>query len=325
MPLASLVRMPTTTATASDGSLPRVRSAAIITAVWVAVALVAAGQTIALVRLTGRADLAGSMLSRLSILPLWALATPLILRSARSLSVLGPDGRPNVIAAAGHVALGSVFIVATNVIVRLPLAVAADGGLQVLARSTMQGVAEFYPPALVIYGVIVAVGHGLSRRSAAVRQLASPDPVVPATAIAETPLTEPRVTLPAESAVEIPPEDANRSTTGTNGHLTVRQWNRVHLVPLEDIDWVEAQDNYIVIHAASRAYKGRDRISDVEGQLDARRFVRIHRSTIVHTAKIRELQPLTHGDHAVILRDGTVLRVARSRRQALGEALGIEL
>src|SRR4029079_17134064 len=110
-----------------------------------------------------------------------------------------------------------------------------------------------------------------------------------------------------------------------DGHITVRQWNRVHLVRVEDIDFVEAEDNYVVVHAASRSYKGRDRISDVESQLDARRFVRIHRSTIVHVAKIREVQPLTHGDHAVILRDGKVLRMARSRRQALEVALGLEL
>ena len=110
-----------------------------------------------------------------------------------------------------------------------------------------------------------------------------------------------------------------------DGHIAVRQWNRVHFVRVEDIDFVEAEDNYVVVHAAARAYKGRDRISDVASQLDARRFVRIHRSTIVHVAKIREVQPLTHGDHAVILRDGKVLRVARSRRQALEVALGVEL
>jgi len=110
-----------------------------------------------------------------------------------------------------------------------------------------------------------------------------------------------------------------------DGHIAVRQWNRVHFVRVEDIDFVEAEDNYVVVHAASRTYKGRDRISDVESQLDARRFVRIHRSTIVHLAKIREVQPLTHGDHAVILRDGKVLRVARSRRPALELALGLEL
>jgi two-component system LytT family response regulator len=96
-------------------------------------------------------------------------------------------------------------------------------------------------------------------------------------------------------------------------------------VRVDEIDWVEAKDNYVVVHAAARSYKGRERISDVEVQLDARRFVRIHRSTIVHVAKIREVQPLTHGDHAVILRDGTVLRVARSRRQVLSEALGLDL
>jgi two-component system LytT family response regulator len=95
-------------------------------------------------------------------------------------------------------------------------------------------------------------------------------------------------------------------------------------VRVEDIDFVQAEDNYVVVHAASKAYKGRERISEVESQLDARRFVRIHRSTIVHVAKIREVQPLTHGDHAVILRDGKVLRVARSRRQALEQALGVE-
>jgi two-component system LytT family response regulator len=107
--------------------------------------------------------------------------------------------------------------------------------------------------------------------------------------------------------------------------LVVRQWNRVHFVRLEDVDWVEAEDNYVVVHAAGRRYKGRERIADVEARLDRRRFVRIHRSTIVHTARIREVQPLTHGDHAVILRDGTALRVARSRRQALETALGTPL
>jgi two-component system LytT family response regulator len=53
--------------------------------------------------------------------------------------------------------------------------------------------------------------------------------------------------------------------------------------------------------------------------------VRIHRSSIVSVARIREVQPLGHGDHAVILRCGRVLRVARTRRAALAGALGVEL
>jgi two-component system LytT family response regulator len=175
----------------------------------------------------------------------------------------------------------------------------------------MQGVAEYYPPAMVVYGVIVAIGHFLFR------------PPAQASAAVETaPL--PTSAPPTPSSLPAAVADAPRPAESL-GHITVRQWNRVHLVRVEDIDFVEAEDNYVVVHAASRTYKGRDRISDVESQLDARRFVRIHRSTIVHLAKIREVQPLTHGDHAVILRDGKVLRVARSRRQALGDALGVQL
>jgi hypothetical protein len=290
----------------------RLLGPAAIAGVWTIVAMAAAVQAVALVRLDGRPDMARAILGRLSILPLWALATPLILRSARRFPVVRPDRRISLESAAAHVALGSVFIVLSNLAIRLPAAfapVADGGGIDALARSTMRGVAEFFPPALVVYGVIVAIGHFLFRPAT----LSPPQPV--AQTIAEpSPSMAPTVTLALEP-----------NAPATNGHLTVRQWNRVHLVRIDDIDFVEAEDNYVVVHAASRAYKGRDRISDVESQLDARRFVRIHRSTIVALEKIREVQPLTHGDHAVILRDGTVLRVARSRRQALGEALGLEL
>jgi two-component system LytT family response regulator len=179
-------------------------------------------------------------------------------------------------------------------------------------------VAEYYPPALVVYGVIVAIGHVMFRPPIAGPQAASPPPA---------PLASPPTIIePTSNVVQA---DANSLATpavpAVNGHLAVRQWNRVHLVRVDDIDFIEAEDNYVVVHAASRSYKGRDRISDVESQLDTRRFVRIHRSTIVQVTRIREVQPLTHGDHAVILRDGKVLRVARSRRQALAQALGIEL
>ena len=279
----------------------RLLGPAAIAGAWTIVAMAAAVQAVALMRLDGRADVARAILGRLSILPLWALATPMILRSARRFPVVRADRRLALDAAAAHVALGSMFIVLSNLAIRIPAAfapVADGGGIDALVRSTIRGVAEFFPPALVVYGVIVAIGHFLFRPAT----LSPPQPV----AQTITPAAEP-------------------DAPTTNGHLTVRQWNRVHLVRVDDIDFVEAEDNYVVVHAASRAYKGRDRISDVESQLDARRFVRIHRSTIVALAKIREVQPLTHGDHAVIMRDGKVLRVARSRRQALGEALGLEL
>jgi DNA-binding LytR/AlgR family response regulator len=287
---------------------------AAILAAWTVVAAAAAVQAIALVRLDGRVDMLAAVLGRLSIIPLWAIATPFILRSARRFPVVGDNRRPNPTSIAAHLALGSLFIVLANIAIRAPIAFGDDGGLAALTRSTMQGVAEYFPPALVVYGVIVAIGHFMFRAPATATT--APAPTAPPSPAA--PLADVRQATPvAESAITSP--------AAADGHLAVRQWNRVHLVRVDDIDFVEAEDNYIVVHAAARSYKGRDRISDVESQLDARRFVRIHRSTIVHVARIREVQPLTHGDHAVILRDGKVLRVARSRRQALSQALGVEL
>ena len=292
-----------------------------IAGVWTLVAVVAAVQAVALVRLVGRGDVVSAILNRLSILPLWALATPFILYSARRFRVVGEHRQLSPLSAAAHLMLGTLFIVSSNVAIRLPAAFAADGGgFDALVRSTMQGVAEYYPPALVVYGVIVAIGHFLFRSPAAPAQpTVRPTPAAPTSQPVAVDDADVASTLVAE------PAPAAAIAAAIDGHITVRQWNRVHLVRVEDIDFVEAEDNYVVVHVASRAYKGRDRISDVESQLDARRFVRIHRSTIVHIAKIREVQPLTNGDHAVILRDGKVLRVARSRRQALGQALGLEL
>ena len=296
----------------------RLLGSAVIAGAWALVALAATVQAFALVRLDGRSDVVSAVVSRVSIIPLWALATPLILRSARRSPVVDGGRRVSPSALALHLVLASLFIVVTNLLIRVPAAlapIAEGGGWAMLGRSTMQGVAEYYPPAMVVYGVIVAIGHVLFRPSAGTAAATTLGGVDGHQGDADAPVqdSEPR------------PESTAAAVAALDGHITVRQWNRVHLVRVEDIDFVEAKDNYVVVHAASRTYKGRDRISDVESQLDARRFVRIHRSTIVHLAKIREVQPLTHGDHAVILRDGKVLRVARSRRQALGQALGVEL
>ena len=291
-----------------------------IVGVWTVVAMTAALQAVALVRLDGRADMMGALLGRLSIIPLWAIATPFILRSARRFPVVDTGNRVDIGSVVAHLALGSAFIIVANIAIRIPIAFSESGGAVVLARSTMQGVAEYFPAALVVYGVIVTIGHVMFRPPMAAPPAMStailPPPSMECAGDAEVPSIDTRAEAPSSTSA---------AAAATDGHLAVRQWNRVHLVRVEDIDFVEAEDNYVVVHAAARAYKGRDRISDVASQLDARRFVRIHRSTIVHVAKIREVQPLTHGDHAVILRDGKVLRVARSRRQALELALGVEL
>src|SRR5512147_1513949 len=89
----------------------RLLAPATIVGAWTLVAMAAALQAIALVRLNGRADLAGAVLRRLSIIPLWAIATPFILRSARWFPVVSAKHRIEIAAIGAHVLLGSLFIV----------------------------------------------------------------------------------------------------------------------------------------------------------------------------------------------------------------------
>ncbi|PWT90640.1 MAG: DNA-binding response regulator [Acidobacteria bacterium] len=96
--------------------------------------------------------------------------------------------------------------------------------------------------------------------------------------------------------------------------------NRV--VKTDEIDWIEAQGKYSLIHSGHDADLVREGLSDFEAQLDSRKFLRIHKSTIVNVDRIERLHPLFHGDCQIILRDGTVLTVSRRYRGKLNERLG---
>jgi two-component system LytT family response regulator len=91
----------------------------------------------------------------------------------------------------------------------------------------------------------------------------------------------------------------------------------------DEIDWIEAQDYYVEVHAGGVAHLHREPLRDLQARLDPRRFVRVHRSAIVQIDRIRRLQSLPSGDAAVVLRDGTELRVSRARRDAIRAALGV--
>jgi len=100
-------------------------------------------------------------------------------------------------------------------------------------------------------------------------------------------------------------------------HLVVADRGGALRVPFDSIEWLEAEDNYVLIHTSERSYTARRTISDVESQLDARRFVRVHRSAIVRVAAVKAVKPLSHGDYEVHLARGTTVRGSRSRRAAL--------
>jgi len=103
--------------------------------------------------------------------------------------------------------------------------------------------------------------------------------------------------------------------------IAVRRSGRVLLITLDEIDWIEAADNYVCLHCGRETHMLRETMSEVEARLDPARFTRIHRSAIVNVERIKELQPWFRGDYRVILRDGTTLTLTKTHREKLDSQL----
>jgi two-component system LytT family response regulator len=104
--------------------------------------------------------------------------------------------------------------------------------------------------------------------------------------------------------------------------LVIKMNGHVFFVKTEEIDWLEAEGNYVRLHAGKESYLLRDTITALESQLDPRKFVRVHRSAIVNIDRIQELQPWFHGEYRIILGEGVQLTLSRSYRERLHEAIG---
>lgn len=104
--------------------------------------------------------------------------------------------------------------------------------------------------------------------------------------------------------------------------IVLRDAGRISFLEVAEIDWIEAQDYYVQLHAGGKSHLLRETMRNLERQLDPRRFVRIHRSAIVNIERVQELQPFFHGEYTVLLRDGTRLRLSRNYRNQLRVFLG---
>jgi two-component system LytT family response regulator len=104
--------------------------------------------------------------------------------------------------------------------------------------------------------------------------------------------------------------------------LVIRSAGRIVFLRVEEIDWIEAADNYVRVHAGKESHLIRETLQSLEKRLDSGKFLRIHRSFLVNLDRIRELQPIFHGDYAVKLADGTELTLSRNYREKLLEPLG---
>ncbi len=105
--------------------------------------------------------------------------------------------------------------------------------------------------------------------------------------------------------------------------IAVRHPDRVDLVSVDEIDWIAAEGNYVLVHAGGRRHLVRTSIGGLAERLDPRRFARIHRSTIVHLARVASLLPASHGDYTAVLHDGTHLAMSRTYRDRLREVLPV--
>jgi two-component system LytT family response regulator len=99
--------------------------------------------------------------------------------------------------------------------------------------------------------------------------------------------------------------------------FAVRDRDKITFVDPAEVDSLEAADDYVELHVGDTVHIMRERLSELEAQLDPERFVRVHRSTIVNLDRVRELHPLIKGDALVVLEGGATYRVSRNRRDEL--------
>jgi two-component system LytT family response regulator len=97
---------------------------------------------------------------------------------------------------------------------------------------------------------------------------------------------------------------------------------RISIIPVETVEWIEAQDYYVQIHAGGKEHLLRESLRNLETRLDPKRFARVHRSAIVNVTSVKQLRRRSHGEYVLILGDGVELKLSRTYRDQLQLLLG---
>jgi len=122
-----------------------------------------------------------------------------------------------------------------------------------------------------------------------------------------------RLAPPAQAVQAVVDAAAQRRAPLTR--IPIRDGARVHVVQVSSIDWFEAQDDYVAIHAEGRTWLKIQRLADLEAQLDPAAFLRVHRSCIVNVAAIVRIEAASRDTHCAVLRDGSRVPVSRTGYQ----------
>ncbi len=149
------------------------------------------------------------------------------------------------------------------------------------------------------------------------------------------PVTEERFDLAFKRAVSrlqgAPHEDATKQLMAMLGSIAnpprqlerfaIRSGENTLFVPINEVDWIEAFQNYVRLHAGPATYLLHVPMNTLEGVLDSNRFLRIHRSYIVNIRRIAQLWSIAHGQYAVELKSGQRLQSGRTYSERIRSAL----
>ena len=103
--------------------------------------------------------------------------------------------------------------------------------------------------------------------------------------------------------------------------ILIKSSGEIFFLKAEEIDWIEAEGDYMKFHVSGRTHLMRETMARLEARLDPKRFIRIHRSTIVNIDRMRKLSPSFAGEYAVVLQDGTKLKLSRGYHERIAALL----
>ncbi len=266
-------------------------------ALWVAAVLaLAAAAQIALERWSVGTPVPHLFRGRVLPALLWVAAVPLIMRLGDRFPVRGDQAIRDV---AVHAAALAAWLFATNLLLRLPDA--GRLGWSWVIDDTRAGMVRYTPTAVLLWSVLAWLGRGARPATGGEEGVAEARP---------EPGDPPEATVTDDAATGL-------------ATLALPGLNRVRLVPIEQIRYLEADGDHVRVHTTEGPHRVRARLTDLERRLAASRtFVRIHRSHLVNLGHLREVQPFQHGDWVAVMSDGAELRIPRTRRRALERILG---
>ena len=103
--------------------------------------------------------------------------------------------------------------------------------------------------------------------------------------------------------------------------VLIKSSGEIFFLKAQEIDWIEADGDYMRFHVGGRSHLMRETMARLESRLDPKRFIRIHRSTIVNIDRMRKLSPSFAGEYAVVLTDGTKLKLSRGYHDGIAALL----